>query len=542
VSSSAEQYGARHLARQAANFSALTPLLFLPRAALAFPDKIAVVDGSNRYTYHEFYDRCRRFASALRRRGIGRGDTVAVLAPNQTAMLEAHYGVPMAGAVLNALNFRLDARTIAFILQHGGARLLIADREFAPIVEAALLELDPPPPLIEIGDGGDGLGNIEYEAFLAEGDAAAWALPADEWQAISLNYTSGTTGDPKGVVYHHRGAYLNALGNAITLGLDPHSVYLWTLPMFHCNGWTHTWSVTALAGTHVCLRRVDPAQIFAAIAEHRVTHLCGAPIVLNLLANAPEAVNRRLDHVVEAATGGAAPPSAVIEAMERMGFRVTHLYGLTESFGPSTVCAWQPEWPDLPMARRARSLARQGVAYPTLAGQRVVDPQSMDDVPADGVTLGELVLRSNTLMKGYLRNPAATETAFADGWFHTGDLAVLHPDGYVEIKDRSKDIIISGGENVSSLEVEEVLYRHPAVVEAAVVAGPDPVWGESPCAFVTLRPDAGRVAAIELIAWCREHLAHYKAPKWVVFGPLPKTSTGKIRKYELRKRAEEISA
>ena len=363
----------------------------------------------------------------------------------------------------------------------------------------------------------------------------------DEWEPIALNYTSGTTGNPKGVVYHHRGAFLNALGNAITFGLDRHSVYLWTLPMFHCNGWTHTWAVTAVAGTHVCLRRVDPEPIFAAIAEHRVTHLCGAPIVLNLLVHAPERVKRRFDHVVEVGTGGAAPPSVVIEAMERMGFRVTHLYGLTESYGPSTVCAWQEDWDALPIAERSARMARQGVAYLTLDRQRVVDPQTMADVPADGSTLGELVLRSNTLMKGYLKNPAATAAAFEHGWFHTGDLAVCHPDGYVEIKDRSKDIIISGGENISSLEVEEALYRHPEVMEAAVVAKPDAVWGETPCAFVTLKPDSGAVAAEDIIAWCRANLAHYKVPRTVVFGPLPKTSTGKIQKFELRERAKEIA-
>ncbi len=539
-----QQYEAPHLARNAANFRALTPLSFLARAAAAYPDKLAVVDGDRRLTYRQFYARCRRFADALRRRGIGPGDTVAVLAPNVSALLEAHYGVPMAGAVLNALNYRLDARSIAFILAHGEARLLIADREFAPIVKSALKQLAEPLPLVEIDDlaGGEGLGGTDYEAFLAEGDAAAdWAGPDDEWDAIALNYTSGTTGDPKGVVYHHRGAFLNALGNAITFGLDRNSNYLWTLPMFHCNGWTYPWAVTAVAGTHICLRRVEPAAIFAAIAEHHVTHLCGAPIVLNMLVHAPERDKRRFDHVVEAATGGAAPPSAVIEAMERMGFRVTHLYGLTESYGPSTVCAWQPEWDALPANERAGRMARQGVASLTFGGQRVVDPATMADLPADGAALGELVLRSNTLMKGYLKNPATTAAAFAEGWFHTGDLAVTHPDGYVEIKDRAKDIIISGGENISSIEIEEVLYRHPAVIEAAVVAKPDPVWGESPCAFVMLNPDAGAVAAADIIAWCREHLAHFKAPKSVVFGPLPKTSTGKIQKYELRERAAELA-
>jgi fatty-acyl-CoA synthase len=537
-------YDAPHLARNSANFAALNPLGFLPRAAAVYPEKLAVVHHTTRLTYRRFYQRARQFADALRRRGITRGDTVAVIAPNVPALLEAHYGVPMAGAVLNALNYRLDARSIAFILAHGQAKLLMADREFSLIVKEALNELASPMPLVEIDDGGGGasLGGTEYEDFLAEGDpAASWSGPQDEWEPIALNYTSGTTGNPKGVVYHHRGAFLNAIGNAISFGLDRNSVYLWTLPMFHCNGWTYPWAVTAVAGTHVCLRRVDPAAVFQAIDEHRVTHLCGAPIVLNMLAHAPDAAKRRFDHVVEVATGGAAPPSAVIEAMERMGFRVTHLYGLTESYGPSTLCAWQEEWAALPLSARAARMARQGVNYLTLERQRVVDPETMADVPADGSTLGELVLRSSTVMKGYLKNPAATEAAFEHGWFHTGDLAVRHPDGYVEIKDRSKDIIISGGENISSLEVEDALYRHPQIMEAAVVARPDPVWGESPCAFVTLKPDAGPASAEDIIAWCRANLAHYKVPRRIVFGPLPKTSTGKIQKFELRDRAKEIA-
>jgi fatty-acyl-CoA synthase len=538
-------YEAPHLARNPANFTALTPLGFLARAAAIYPDKLAVIDGARRFTYREFYERCRRFADALRRRGIGPGDTVAVMAPNVPALLEAHYGVPMAGAVLNALNYRLDARSIGFILGHGAAKLLIADREFASLAKGALGELGRQIPIIEIDDGtGEAvISGTEYEAFLAEGDPAApWSPPADEWSAISLNYTSGTTGNPKGVVYHHRGAFLNAFGNAITFGLDRHSVYLWTLPMFHCNGWTYTWAVTAVAGTHVCLRRVEPAPIFAAIAEHKVTHLCGAPIVLNMLVHAPDSVKRRFDHVVEVATGGAAPPSPVIEAMERMGFRVTHLYGLTESYGPSTSCAWQDEWAALPLAERVAKMARQGVQYLTLDRQRVADPVTMQDVSADGDTLGELLLRSNTLMKGYLKNSAASDEAFAGGWFHTGDLAVMHPDGYVEVKDRSKDIIISGGENISSIEVEDVLYRHPQIMEAAVVAKPDDKWGETPCAFITLKPGAGDVAASDIIAWCRANLAHFKVPKSVVFGPLPKTSTGKIQKYALRERAKEIQS
>jgi fatty-acyl-CoA synthase len=536
-------YDVPHLARNAANFAPLSPLGFLSRSAGVYPDKLAIVHGAARVTYGRFHERCRQFADALRRRGIRRGETVAVMAPNVPALLEAHYGVPMAGAVLNALNYRLDARSIVFILSHGQAKLLIADREFSQIVKEALAALPEPIPLVEIDDevGGASLGGTEYEAFLAEGDpAATWSGPQDEWEPIALNYTSGTTGDPKGVVTHHRGAFLNAIGNAITFGLDRSSVYLWTLPMFHCNGWTYPWAVTAMAGTHVCLRRVEPAAIFAAIAEHRVTHLCGAPIVLNMLVHAPDNAKRRFDHVVEVATGGSAPPSAVIEAMERMGFRVTHLYGLTESYGPATVCAWQEEWAGLPMSERAARMARQGVTYLTHERQRVVDPQTMRDVPADGSTLGELVLRSNTVMKGYLKNPAATKAAFEHGWLHTGDLAVRHPDGYVEIKDRSKDIIISGGENISSLEVEDVLYRHPEIMEAAVVARPDPVWGESPCAFVTLKPDAGPASADDIIAWCRVNLAHYKVPRRIVFGPLPKTSTGKIQKFELRDRAKEI--
>jgi fatty-acyl-CoA synthase len=538
-------YDAPHLARNAANFAALTPLNFLARAAAIYPEKVAVIDGTRRFAYRQFYERCRRFADALRRRGISDGDTVAVFAPNVPALLEAHYGVPMAGAVLNALNYRLDAASIAFILGHGQAKLLIADREFAPVVREVLSRLDQPLPVVEIADGPGALqfSEIEYENFLGEGDPGfIWSPPDDEWAPIALNYTSGTTGNPKGVVYHHRGAFLNAMGNAILFGLGPHSVYLWTLPMFHCNGWTYTWGVTAVAGTHVCLRRVDPAQIFAAIAEHRVTHLSGAPIVLNMLVHAPETVKRRFDHVVEASTGGAAPPSSVIQAMERMGFRVTHLYGLTESYGPTTVCAWQEEWDALPVAARAGTMARQGVQTMTLDRQRVVDPATMRDVPADGATIGEVVVRSNTLMKGYLLNPGATAEAFAGGWFHTGDLAVMHPDSYVEVKDRSKDIIISGGENISSIEVEEVLYRHPQVMEAAVVARPDERWGEAPCAFVTLKPDAAPVSAEDIIAFCRANLAHFKAPKAVVFGALPKTSTGKIQKYALREQAKEVVA
>ena len=533
------------LGQVAANHVPLTPLSFLARAATVHPRKIAVIHGDLRLSYAELYARCRRLGSALRGRGIGRGDTVAVMAPNVPAMLEAHYGVPMAGAVLNALNYRLDARTIAFMLEHGRAKLLITDREFSETIAHALALVKRRVAVIDIDDplhaGGALLGEKDYETLLEEGSPDfQWRGPADEWQAICLLYTSGTTGDPKGVVYHHRGAYLNALGNALAFGLSPRSVYLWTLPMFHCSGWTYTWAVTAAGATHVCLRRVDPALIFPAIARHRVTHMCGAPIVMTTLIHAPEAVKSRFDHTVEMATGGAAPPSAVIAAMESMGFRVTHLYGLTETYGPATLCAWQPEWDALAADERAAAMARQGVGYPTLEALMVADPATMEPVARDGATLGEVMLRGNTVMKGYLKNPRATRAALRGGWFHSGDLAVWHPDSYIEIKDRSKDIIISGGENISSLEVEEVLYRHPQVMEAAVVAKPDPKWGEVPCAFVTLKPGAPPVAAAEIVAWCRDNLAHYKAPRHVVFGQLPKTSTGKIQKYVLRDRAAAV--
>jgi len=530
------------LPRRAANHVALSPVSFLERAADTWPAKTAVIHGERSWSYEALRGRCRRLANALRARGIGTGDTVAILAPNVPAMLEAHYGVPGIGAVLNALNYRLDAAAIAFCLGHGDAKALLVDPEFAPVARQALDRLGREILVIDIDDAqapdGPGVGSVAYEALLEEGDPACpLDVPADEWADLCLLYTSGTTGDPKGVLYHHRGAYLNALGNALAFGLTPRSVYLWTLPMFHCNGWTYTWAVTAAGGTHVCLRRVDPALIFPAIARHRVTHLCGAPIVLNLLVHAPDSVKVRFDHTVEVATGGAAPPSAVIAAMEGMGFRVTHLYGLTESYGPATVCAWQEGWQDLALEDRARLMARQGVRYPTMEAVQVADPRTLEPVPRDGRTMGEVMLRGNTVMKGYLRNPGATEAAFAGGWYHTGDLAVWHADGTVEVKDRSKDIIISGGENISSLEVEECLYRHPAVMEAAVVARPDAKWGETPCAFVTLKPGAS-AGAEEIVAWCREHLAHFKAPRSVVFGELPKTSTGKIQKFLLRERAK----
>ncbi len=535
----------QHLDRNAANSAALTPLSFLRRAAAVYPDKLAVVHGASRFTYRQMEERCRRLAAALTARGVGRGDTVAVLAPNIPPLLEAHYGVPMAGAVLNALNTRLDAATIAFILQHGGAKVLIADREFSEVVEAALARLETRPLVIDIddpeGEGGSLRGELDYEAFLAGGDPAfAPVLPEDEWDAICLNYTSGTTGNPKGVVYHHRGAYLNAVGNLIAFGLTPQAVYLWTLPMFHCNGWTYTWAVTAAAGTHVCLRRVDPALIYPLIRDEGVSHMCGAPIILNMLIHAPESVKLAFEQTVEIVTGGAAPPSAVIEAMEAQGFRVTHMYGLTECYGPATLCAWQDDWDGLDLQARSAKMARQGVSLLTLEHATVRDSETLAPLPADGETLGEIMLRGNTVMKGYLKNPAATEAAFAGGWFHTGDLAVLHPDGYIEVKDRAKDVIISGGENISSLEIEETLYRHPKVLEAAVVARPDETWGETPCAFVTLK-DGQAVDEDEIIAFCKDNMARYKAPKTVIFGPLPKTSTGKIQKFVLREKAKSLA-
>jgi fatty-acyl-CoA synthase len=533
------------LPRNAANHVPLTPVVFLERSVSVWPERVAIRHGRIRRTYREMEARCRRLASALRRHGIERGDTVAVMAPNVPAMLEAHFAVPALGAILNPLNVRLDAASIAFCLDHGGAKVLLTDAEFAPTVEAALGGMTRRPVVIDIDDSegpaGERLGEMRYEDLLAQGDPAfGWPGPQDEWDSLALLYTSGTTGDPKGVVYHHRGACLNALGNALAFRLAPESVYLWTLPMFHCCGWTYPWAVTAAGATHVCLRRVEPALIFKAIRDERVTHLCGAPIVLNMLVHAPASAKVAFDHRVDVATGGAAPPSAVIEAMEAMGFRVTHLYGLTESYGPATLCAWQESWTDLPLAERAQRMARQGVAMPTLAAIQVANPQTGVPVPRDGETLGEVMLRGNTIMKGYLRNEKATRDAFAHGWYHSGDLAVWHPDNYIEIKDRSKDIIITGGENVSSLEVEECLYRHPQVMEAAVVARPDAKWGETPCAFVTLKPDAPDVASADIVAWCRDRMAHFKAPKTVVFGPLPKTATGKIQKFVLRERAKSL--
>ena len=530
------------LDKNAANYVPLSPIGFLLRSAAVYPNRLAVLHGERRYSWREALERCRRLAAALAVRGVGRGDTVALMAPNIPEAFEVHFGVPMAGAVLNALNIRLDPETIAFILRHGEAKVLITDTEFAPVVKEALARLEQKPVIIDIADamgpGGERLGEIDYEAFLRTGDPAFPELtPEDEWDAIALNYTSGTTGNPKGVVYHHRGAYLNALGNVLVWGMREHPVYLWTLPMFHCNGWCFPWTITAMAGTHVCLRRVETAAIYEAIAREGVTHLCGAPVVMNMLLNAGPGLKRSLDRRIEMMTAGAPPPAAVIEGMEALGFHITHVYGLTEVYGPAVVCAWHDEWDDLPAAERARLKARQGVTYPVLEELTVADPVTLAPVPADGATMGEVVMRGNIVMKGYLKNPRATEEAFAGGWFHSGDLGVLHPDGYIELKDRSKDIIISGGENISTIEVEDVLYRHPAVLEAAVVARPDPMWGETPCAFVALKPEAAATAD-DIIAFCRDHLARFKVPRTVLFGPLPKTSTGKIQKFVLRERAK----
>jgi fatty-acyl-CoA synthase len=534
------------LDKNPANYVPLTPISFLVRAARVFPDGLAVVHGERRIAYAALLERCRRLASALAARGVGRGDTVAVLAPNVPAMLEAHYGVPMTGGVICAINTRLDARTIAFILRHSESKVFLVDRELAPVATAALGLMDGDRPVVigiddALTGAGQVIGEMEYEAFLAGGDADyPLRYPDDEWDAISLGYTSGTTGDPKGVVCHHRGAYLSALGNALAIGITPRSVYLWTLPMFHCNGWTFTWAITAQGGTHVCLRRVDPAQIYPLIVEHGVTHLCGAPVVLTMLIHAPEDVRRDFGgRAVNIATGGAAPPSVVIEAMEKLGFTVHHIYGLTEVYGPLTYCVWQPGHEELEVARRAAFLTRQGVPFPTAEDATVLDVD-LTPTPADGQTIGEVMLRGNTVMKGYLKNPRATQAAFAGGWFHSGDLGVRHPDSYLQVKDRSKDIIISGGENISSLEVEEVLYRHPDIMEAAVVAHPDETWGEVPHAFVTSKADAeDRLSEAVVIAWCRANMAHFKAPRHVSFVQLPKTSTGKIQKYALRQRIAE---
>jgi fatty-acyl-CoA synthase len=534
------------LDKNQANYTPLTPLTFIERAAYVHPDHLSVIHGEQRFTWRETYARCRRLASALARRGIGKNDTVALMAPNIPAMVEAAFGVPMCGAVLNTLNTRLDAETIAFMLRHGGARALITDREFSATIEKALTLLDERPLVIDIDDpgftGGKTLGEIGYEALLAEGDPDyAWENPADEWNAIALNYTSGTTGDPKGVVYHHRGAYLNAISNVLDWDMPQHAVYLWTLPMFHCNGWCYPWTVAERAGTNVCLRRVEAKAALDAIRTHKVTHMCGAPIVYSMLINAPDELRARLDHRIAGQIAGAAPPLAIIEGAEAIGIELTHVYGLTETYGPASVCAKHVGWRALPIEQRAERNGRQGVRVPTQEAMTVLDPETMQPVPWDGETMGEIMFRGNITMKGYLKNPHATEAAFAGGWFHTGDLAVMQPDGYVKIRDRSKDIIISGGENISSIEVEDALYSHPAVMSVAVVAQPDEKWGETPCAFVELKPGA-TATADELRAFCREHLARFKVPSSFVFRELPKTSTGKIQKFVLRDLAKSASA
>jgi len=539
----------QNLPRNEANHAPLSPLSFIERTAEVYPDRLAIVHGGLRQTWGQTYARCRRLASSLRAAGIGKNDTVAVMLPNTPPMVEAHFGVPMAGAVLNALNTRLDPETIAFMLDHGEARAVIVDPEFAPVMARALALRQSKAPLLLIdvedavyGAAAGRLGTQTYEEFLAAGDPQfAWELPGDEWDAIALNYTSGTTGNPKGVVYHHRGAAINAISNVLEWDMPKHSVYLWTLPMFHCNGWCFPWTVAARAGVNVCLRRVEAQAIFDAIRSHGVTHYCGAPIVHGLLVNAPAAMKEGVPAGVKAMVAGAAPPASMIEGMEKLGFDLTHVYGLTEVYGPATVCARHDAWNDLDIGERARLNARQGVRYHLQRAAAVLDPETMQPVPHDGETMGEIMFRGNIAMKGYLKNPAATGEAFRGGWFHSGDLAVQYPDGYIKIKDRSKDIIISGGENISSIEVEDVLYRHPDVLAAAVVAKPDEKWGETPCAFVELKAGA-QTTPEDIVAHCKKHLAGFKVPRAVVFGELPKTSTGKIQKFELRRQAGSAAA
>ena len=533
------------LDRNPANFQPLTPLGFLERAAAVFPDHTAIIHGKLRRNYAAFYARSRQLASALAKRGIKRGDTVSAMLANTPAMLECHYGVPMTQGVLNTLNTRLDAQIIAFSLDHADAKVVIVDREFSKVMKEALALCKAKPLVIDYDDpeysgGGERLGKIEYEEFVAQGDPDyIWAMPDDEWDAIALNYTSGTTGDPKGVVYHHRGAHLLSVGNVVTCSMAKHPVYLWTLPMFHCNGWCFPWSISVAAGTHVCLRAVRAAAMYDAIANYKVTHLCGAPIVMATLLNAPANEKKPLPHVVEFFTAAAPPPEAVLAAMKEAGFNVTHLYGLTECYGPAVVNDWHTEWDAFTAAEQAAKKARQGVRYGALEGLDVRDPDSMVPVARDGASMGEVMMRGNVVMKGYLKNKASTAKAFTGGWFHTGDLGVIHADGYIQLKDRSKDIIISGGENISSIEVEDALYKHPAVAAAAVVAKPDDKWGETPCAFVELKPGTS-ASADDLLQWCRKHLAGYKIPRHFVFAEIPKTSTGKIQKFKLREVAKGL--